>query len=74
MVEFTVVFYWWWLWAYLAAGVGLFLPLNWLALGKINQPLPFWQEIRRVARKPVSIIVQVTCWPLAIWELTRRAS
>ena len=66
-IHFT--FYLWWLYLYLAIGVVLFLPLNWLALKQIANPDPFWVEVRR--SRWSSRLIQVVAWPLAIWEVLR---
>jgi len=63
----TVTLHLWWLWAYLAVGVVLVLPINWLALRQIAAPRPrFWQLVRR---HPWTNLLTVALWPAALWEL-----
>jgi hypothetical protein len=63
----TITFHLWWLLAYLAIGVVLVLPINWLALQQILAPRPqFWEMVRR---HPWGNLLTVTLWPAALWEL-----
>lgn len=73
----TVTLHVWYLLPYLAVGVLLWLPLNWLAIRQIHQHGPFVDEmlhdIRRhgVLGSVGRFVLQVTLWPVAIWEIAR---
>lgn len=69
----TVTLHLWWLGAYLAVGVVLFLPCNWWAWRRKSIGHPdfsfwrtLWANIRREHGWP--IVLQVIAWPLALWE------
>lgn len=65
----TITLHLWWLWVYLAIGTILWLPLNWLAWRNIAPPQPpFW---RLVWRNPLTNLLTVVCWPIAVWESVR---
>lgn len=68
----TVTFYAWWVLVYLAVGVVLFFPLNYLAWRHTVNPRPFWHEFRRNwTRRWYVIPATVVLWPLALWEEVR---
>lgn len=77
----TPTIYAWWLWPYLATGVVLYLPLNYIAHRRTVRGESFvnsliyrrfaWTRARRYKRIAWDFLLQVTCWPLAAWEATR---
>lgn len=69
----TLTFHLWWLLAYLAVGVVLYLPLNGLANRQLTNRVSLLQALRRngVVRFATAFVVQVVAWPLAVWEVVR---
>lgn len=73
-MSLTVTLHLWWLWAYLAIGLVVWLPGEYVAWRKLGSPKrPFWPALvdswhpHRVLR----IVVPITAWPLAWWECLR---
>lgn len=68
----TVTLHAWWLLAYLAVGVVLYVPLNMVALHRIFGRPKFADEMRRLIKRPWRFawgcIVQIVMWPFAAWE------
>ncbi len=71
----TVTLHLWWLGAYLAVGVVLYLPLCWIAVRQM-QPCdrrPVLVALRALPWRVllVATIGQIALWPGALWEATR---
>lgn len=69
----TMTLHLWWLLAYLAVGVVLYLPLNWMANRQVTNRVSLLHILRRngVINFVTAFVVQVVAWPLAVWELVR---
>lgn len=71
-MSLTITLQLWWLLAYLAVGVVLVLPLEWLAWRSIHHPPPFWRELARgLRRRPWMPLVAIAVWPYALIEAVR---
>ena len=69
---FTITLHLWWLWAYLAIGAALWLPLEWGAWRRINSRDPFWSSLVRATRRRWHVpFATIAAWPLAAWEVLR---
>jgi len=74
MPSWTVTLRSWWIIPYLAIGVLLFLPLNYLAWRDVHKPDPFWRELHNFLHRERAAryaAVQIVAWPLAAWEQFR---
>ncbi len=70
-MSFTVTLHLWWLWAWLAVGAVLWLPIEWWGYRQIGgQRPPFWRDLWRAIRAhPLRLVVPIVAWPLAVWEV-----
>lgn len=69
----TVTLHLWWLWAYLAIGLVLWLPLEWLAWRSLARPRDsYWRSFARGIRGRWWLPLTIVClWPVAVWEEVR---
>lgn len=73
----TITIHLWHLLAYLGVGVFLLVPLNYWAHRQIHNPGPFWKSFFRSIRmfgwkdSLRMLVMQVTLWPVAVWETFR---
>lgn len=74
MIHVSFAIHLWWIGAYLAIGVLLWLPLEYVPYRQIHcPPQGFWAGARSNLRRhgwaaPLRILVPVVVWPLAVWE------
>lgn len=68
----TVTLHAWWLLAYMAVGLVLWLPLEWVAWRSTHAREGFGSRLYQGLRgRPLVPLFTMLLWPLAIWEAVR---